>query len=257
MNENNLQIFKNTEFGELGILIIEGKEYFPATQCARILGYSNPYDAIQKHCKAEGIAKCEGVSYTTNQYGVTSKQTNDIKYISEGNLYRLITRSKLPAADRFESWIFDEVLPTIRKTGTYSILAKPDSYMIDDPVERAKRWIEEYEEKKALETKIEEQKPLVDFATQVSDTTGLVDVGAFAKMCRKKGLDIGRNKLFIWLRERKYLRDNNEPYQSYINSGYFVVKEYTYLKNGEPQIGQKTYLTGKGQQYIYNKLAEV
>lgn len=246
---NELQIFKNNEFGEMRTIEENGKVLFCGSDIAKALGYARPNDAISAHCR-----------YTVKRsipHPQSENKCIEMSFIPEGDVYRLISHSKLPGADRFESWIFDEVLPTIRKTGTYSILAKPDSYMIDDPVERAKRWIEEYEEKKALETKIEEQKPLVDFATQVSDTTGLVDVGAFAKMCRKKGLDIGRNKLFNWLREKKYLRDNNEPYQSYINSGYFVVKEYTYLKNGEPQIGQKTYLTGKGQQYIYNKLAEV
>lgn len=116
---NELKVFQNSEFGELGILTIDGKEFFPASQCAKILGYSNPYDAIKKHCKEDGVVKREGVSYTTNQYGVTSRQTTEIKYISESNLYRLIIRSKLPAAEKFEHWVFDEVLPELRKTGSY------------------------------------------------------------------------------------------------------------------------------------------
>lgn len=116
---NELKVFQNSEFGELGVLTIDGKEFFPATQCAKILGYANPYDAIKKHCKRDGIAKCEGVSYTTNQHGVTSQQITDIKYISEGNLYRLIVRSKLPSAEKFEKWVFDEVLPELKRTGSY------------------------------------------------------------------------------------------------------------------------------------------
>lgn len=116
---NELKVFQNSEFGELSVLTIDGKEYFPASQCAKILGYSNPYDAIKKHCKEDGVVKREGVSYTTNQYGVTSRQTTEIKYISESNLYRLIIRSKLPAAEKFERWVFDEVLPELRKTGSY------------------------------------------------------------------------------------------------------------------------------------------
>lgn len=116
---NDLKVFNNSEFGELGVLIIDGQEWFPATQCARILGYSNPYDAILKHCKADGVVKREGVSYTTNQHGVTTKQTVEIKYINEGNLYRLIVSSKLPQAEKFERWVFDEVLPSIRQNGGY------------------------------------------------------------------------------------------------------------------------------------------
>ncbi len=115
----NLKIFQNSEFGELRVMTIDGKEYFPATQCAKILGYKNPHKAIKDHCKIDGVTKCSGVSNTTNQYGITSQQITETKYISEGNLYRLIIRSKLPEAEKFEHWVFDEVLPELRKSGTY------------------------------------------------------------------------------------------------------------------------------------------
>ena len=71
---NELQVFENTEFGKLGIMLIDGKEYFPAIKCAEMLGYSNPYDAINRHCELDGVVKHEGVSYTTNQHGVTSQR---------------------------------------------------------------------------------------------------------------------------------------------------------------------------------------
>lgn len=116
---NELKVFSSSEFGELGVMLIDGKEYFPAIQCAKILGYSNPRKAILDHCKEEGVTKRDGVSYTTNQYGVTSQQITQIKYISEGNLYRLIVSSKLPKAEEFERWVFDEVLPQIRHNGGY------------------------------------------------------------------------------------------------------------------------------------------
>ena len=116
---NELKVFQNSEFGELGVLIIDDKEFFPASQCAKILGYTNPRDAIKRHCKSEGVVKHDGVSYTTNQHGFTSQQITEIKYISEGNLYRLIIRSKLPSAEKFERWVFDEVLLELRKNGSY------------------------------------------------------------------------------------------------------------------------------------------
>lgn len=116
---NDLKMFSNSEFGELGVLMIDGKEWFPAHQCAKILGYSNPRDAVRRHCKTEGVVKHDGVSYTTNQHGVTTQQVTEIKYINEGNLYRLIVSSKLPAAEKFEKWVFEEVLPSIRKNGSY------------------------------------------------------------------------------------------------------------------------------------------
>ncbi len=114
---NELKVFQNSEFGELGILLIDGKEYFPATQCAKVLGYKNARDAILRHCK--GVVKHDGVSYTTNQHGVTTEQRVSTNYIPEGDLYRLIVNSKLPAAERFERWVFEEVLPALRKYGSY------------------------------------------------------------------------------------------------------------------------------------------
>ncbi len=106
---NNLQVFKNTEFGELKVLVIDGKEYFPATDCARMLGYSNPHKAVIDHCKY--LTKRE-VPHPQNP-----EKTININYIPEGDLFRLIVKSQLPAAERFERWVFDEVLPTIRKHG--------------------------------------------------------------------------------------------------------------------------------------------
>lgn len=132
---------------------------------------------------------------------------------------------------------------------------KQDSYLIEDPATRARRWAEEYEERKALAERIEQDKPKVQFAEQVSDTTDLIDIGAYSKLLKKNGVKIGRNTLFEWLRNNGYLRPNNEPYQQYINQGYFKTKEYTYIVEGSPKIGIKTYVTGKGQHYLYNKLS--
>lgn len=114
-----MKVFQNSEFGELGILMLDGKEYFPATQCAKVLGYVNPQKAVRDHCKGDGCTIRSGVSVTTNQHGKATQQTVSIKYITEGNLYRPIVGSKLPAAERFERWVFDEVLPSIRKSGGY------------------------------------------------------------------------------------------------------------------------------------------
>jgi prophage antirepressor-like protein len=103
-NENHIQQFHNNEFGSIEVILIDDKPYFPATECAKILGYKNPRDAIIKHCIKDGVAKRDGVSTTTNQYGISTEQQVVKTYINEGNLYRLIIRSKLPAAERFEKW---------------------------------------------------------------------------------------------------------------------------------------------------------
>ena len=108
---NEMQVFQNSEFGELGVLEVNGKPYFSATACAKMLGYANPRDAIGRHCNADGVVKHDVID--------SMGRTQRAKFITEGNLYRLITHSKLPAAEQFEKWVFDEVLPTIRRTGGY------------------------------------------------------------------------------------------------------------------------------------------
>jgi prophage antirepressor-like protein len=105
---NSLQIFNSEEFGEIRTIEIDGKPYFVGTDVAKALGYSNPRKAIIDHCK--GVTKRD----TPTSSGIQS-----MSYINEGDLYRLIMKSKLPSAEKFESWVMDEVIPTIRKTGSY------------------------------------------------------------------------------------------------------------------------------------------
>lgn len=105
---NEMQVFQSSEFGELGVLEVNGKPYFPATACAKKLGYANPQKAIRDHCK--------GVNEMVTP---TNGGTQTMRFIPEGDLYRLIAHSKLPAAERFEKWVFDEVLPSIQQTGGY------------------------------------------------------------------------------------------------------------------------------------------
>lgn len=105
---NELQIFNSGEFGEIRTIEIDGKPYFVGADVAKALGYNNPRDAVSRHCK--GVVKHD----TPTSSGVQA-----MSYINEGDLYRLIMKSKLPSAEKFESWVMDEVLPTIRKTGSY------------------------------------------------------------------------------------------------------------------------------------------
>ena len=108
---NKLQIFSNPEFGSIRTLDEDGKVLFAATDVAKALGYSNPHDAISKHCK--GVAKREAL---------TNGGVQELNFIPEGDVYRLITHSNLPDAEKFERWLFDDMLPTLRKTGSYSIV---------------------------------------------------------------------------------------------------------------------------------------
>ena len=242
---NDLAVFTNEQFGEIRTVTEGDKIYFCGSDVAKALGYSNPRDALSRHCKSKGVVKHDTL---------TKGGMQELTYIDEGNVYRLIAHSKLPDAEKFESWVFDEVLPTIIKTGSYSLTQKQDSYLIEDPIARAERWIEEQKEKRLLETKIEQDKPLVDFANQVADTSDLIDMAALSKLLKDEHIDIGRNRLFQWLRDNNYLRDNNEPYQRYVEQGVFQLREYTFETPYGSKTGCKTYVTGKGQIYITEKL---
>ena len=114
MNDGMLTV-SNSEFGKLNILVENGKELFPANDAAKLLGYTNPYGAVQKHCRS--LLKREVPHPQSPDKKIT------VNFISEGDLYRLIIRSRLPAAQKFEKWLFDEVLPELRRTGGYH--AKP------------------------------------------------------------------------------------------------------------------------------------
>lgn len=111
MTENNktmVTVFENKDFGKVRTVDIDNKIYFCGSDVAKALGYARPADAITSRCK--------GVCVLPTPSGGGVQKT---KFISEGDVYRLIAHSKLPSAERFESWIFDEVLPTIHRTGSY------------------------------------------------------------------------------------------------------------------------------------------
>lgn len=105
---NELQIFNSEEFGDIRTVEINGKPYFVGSDVAKALGYVIPHKAVQTHCK--GVLKWNIPTSSGNQ---------DVLVIPEGDIYRLIIKSKLPSAEKFEMWVFDEILPTIRKTGSY------------------------------------------------------------------------------------------------------------------------------------------
>lgn len=117
-----LQTFNNDQFGMLRTIEIENKIYYCGNDVAKALGYKNPQKAIKDHCKLEGVTnRSVGVITGNKVDGTPATQNVEMKFITEGNVYRLIARSKLPQAEKFESWVFDEVLPQIAHTGAYAM----------------------------------------------------------------------------------------------------------------------------------------
>jgi prophage antirepressor-like protein len=147
---NDLQVFNHNQFGELTAILIEGKPYFPATRCAEMLGYTNPRKAILDHCKG-----------VTKRYSPTPGGDQEVNYIAQGDLIRLIMHSKLPSAEAFEKWVIEEIVPCVLRHGMYvadDLINNPDliiSALTAIKEERAKRALAE---KKAdlLEAKLDE-----------------------------------------------------------------------------------------------------
>lgn len=244
---NAVKIFENEEFGRIRAIEINGEPYFVGKDVAETLGYAKPLNALATHIDEDDSLK-QGLIDSMGR-------TQEAIFINESGLYSLILSSKLPNAKKFKKWVTSDVLPTIRKKGSYSIAQKPDSYMIDDPVERAKRWIEEYEERKALENTIEEQKPLVEYAEQIQASDDTIDMKEMADVASKRGIKIGRNTLFAFLRDRKILTQRNVPYATFIAQDWFEVKEDTYRTySGRTGISLTTRITPKGQMAIINQL---
>lgn len=256
----NIQIFKKEDFGEIRTIEENGKVLFCGSDIARALGYSNLYDAINRHCKVEGVVKREGVSITTNQYGVSTKQTTEMKFITEGNVYRLITHSKLPTAQKFESWVFDEILPSIRKHGAYmtddtleKALSSPDFL-----IQLATKLKEEQAKRAELEEQIEKDKPKVLFAQAVETAHTSILIGDLAKILKQNGVDVGQKRLFERLRAEGFLMKNgssyNLPTQRAMEMKRFEVKESTVNNpDGSIRVNKTTKVTGKGQTYFVNR----
>lgn len=245
---NELKIFNNELFGSIAVLELEGKCYFPATKVATMLGYANQHDAILRHCQKDGVVKHEVI----DNLGRTQLKS----FINEGNLYRLITRSKLESAIKFESWVFDEVLPSIRRNGAYmtpitleNAIANPD-FMIG-LLENLKE-----EQRKTFELNqiIEEQQPKVLFANSVENSDDLILIGDLAKILKQNGYDTGQNRFFEELRKKGYLTKQNKPTQYSMNLGLFKIIERTMTTpKGKTKILITIKVTGKGQEYFINK----
>ena len=177
-----------------------------------------------------------------------------MRFITEPDVYRLITHSKLPNAQRFEAWVFEEVLPSIRRTGGY-VAAKPDEspeeimaravLVAQETIERQKR-------------QLDEMKPKAVFADAVATSKTSILIGDLAKILKQNGVDMGQRRLFEWMRQRGYLMrangsSHNMPTQRSMERGWFEIKE-TSITNSDGHITvQRTpKVTGKGQQYFIN-----
>ena len=247
---NELEIFKNEEFGEIRTVEQNGQIFFVANDVAKILGYKNPSDATNKHCRNAIMA------WGSDSLG----RRQEFKMIPESDLYRLIISSKLPSAEKFEKWVFEEVLPTIRKHGAYATAETIESIISnpDNGIKLLQALKAEQDKNKALEVENTELKPKALFADAVASSKNSVLIGGLAKIIKAKGYDIGQNKLFTWMRENGYLMKTgeayNQPTQKSMELGLMEIKKSTINNpDGSIRTTTTTKITGKGQVYFVNK----
>ena len=249
---DGIKTFTNKEFGTVRTIVKDGEPWFVGKDVAEILGYKETAKAIRTHICAED----KGVSVLDTPGG-----QQKITLINESGLYSLILGSKLPKAKTFKRWVTSEVLPTIRKTGGY---VANDEIFINTYLPNADAQTRELfrlnlSTIRQLNNKIEQDKPLVDFASHIQTSEDCISMNDMAKLAAKNGIKIGRTRLFNFLREKKVLgcRDGhkNMPYQRYIDTQpWFQLKESSYIQNGEVRIGLTPMVTPKGQSGIIRML---
>ena len=242
---NNLQIFKNTEFGEIRTMTIGNEPWFVGKDVTGILGYANPSKALIDHVDEEDKLNNESLSSLGQRGGWL---------INESGLYSLILSSKLPKAKEFKRWVTSEVLPAIRKHGAYmteqtleQALTSPDFLIklaTELKTERAKR--------AELEAENTEMKPHAILGKAITTANTSILIGDFAKILRQNGVNIGAKRLFQWLREHGYLirrkgSDWNMPTQKSMELKLFEIKESVHIDgNGCNIISRTPKITGRG-----------
>lgn len=235
-----LQIFKNEEFGEIRTVQLNNETYFVGKDVADILGYSNPSKALADHVDEEDKLNNESLSSLGQRGGWL---------INESGLYSLILSSKMPSAKKFKRWVTSEVLPTIHKHGAYVV-----DELLDNPDMAIKAFTalkEEREKNKLLQEDVERMKPKEIFADAVSTSHTSILIGDLAKILKQNGIETGQKRLFLWLREHAYLikrngADYNMPTQRAMEMGLFEVKESTVNNpDGSVRINRTTKVTGK------------
>ena len=239
--ESKIQIFENKEFGKVRTLELNNEPWFVGKDVAEILGYSQPSVTISKKVEIEdkGVSKME-----------TPGGTQDVVIINESGLYSLILSSKIPTAKKFKRWVTSEVLPSIRKNGGY--IAGQETLSDEELMAKALMVAQRTIENKNKQ--IAELKPKVDFYNDVTGSTDTIDIAGVAKVLNVPNM--GRNKLFAFLREKKILNNRNEPYQCFVDKGYFRQVESKWEHEGTIHINLKTVVFQKGLDFIRKLVLE-
>ena len=246
---NNLQIF-NYNGNEVRTIQKDGEPWWVLKDVCGILGISKYRDTASR------LDEDERGSVRVDTPGGEQEMT----VVNESGLYNVILRSDKPEAKPFRKWVTSEVLPSIRKHGAYMTPQKIEEVLLnpDTIIKLATELKAEQEKRVALESKVEQDKPLVAFANSVSVAKSSILVGELAKLLKQNGVDTGQNRLFAWMRENGYLisrkgTDYNMPTQRSMEMELFEIKLTTISHgDGHTSISKTPKVTGKGQIYFIN-----
>lgn len=248
---NELQIFNNSEFGEVRTAVINDEPMFCLADICKALEIKNATDVAKR------LDEDERTRLNLGRQGETN-------FITESGLYAVILRSDKPNARKFRKWVTSEVLPSIRKNGGY--IAGQETLSDDELMAKAllvaQNKIAERDTLIAEQQRaIEQMKPQKIFAEAVATSHTSILVGDLAKLICQNGVQIGQKRLFEWLRNNNFLiksgASRNMPQQRYIEQGLFEIKESNIQNpDGSVRITRTTKVTGKGQIYFINKFLE-
>lgn len=261
---NELTIYEHPQFGELRGLTLDDEPWFVATDVCRELGISNTPDAIKRLDDDEKMTIALNDSHTGRRGGAQM-----VNIISEPGFYKLVTRSRKdsdPRVKAFQRWVAHDVLPSIRKHGAY--IAGQEEMSREQLL--AKAYLAAMEINKEKDTKIailqdqninlriinEENKPKVLFADTVTSSDSTIYVGTLAKMMQQEGLNVGRDRLFGWLKRDGFIMKKGHPLptQRAMEMGLFEIAEKDVrLPTGETILRQTAKVTAKGQVYFINR----
>ena len=242
----DIKIFGNPNFGDIRIAVNEkGEALFCLLDVCKALELANP-SQVKTRLDSSNLISVEVTTKSANRHGEFTRTTS-MTYIGEANLYRCIFQSKKEEAKAFQGWVFEEILPQIRKTGGYIPVSAEDDEktVLAKALGIMKRTLEE---KNRL---IEEQRPMAELGKQVSGSDENIMVGEMAKILYENGIEIGRRRMFKWLRENGYIfKQSREPMQKWIEKGIMAVKECWISTDHGMELAVTPMITGKGQQHF-------
>lgn len=245
----DIQIFQNEQFGTIRTAGTADEPLFCLADICRVLDLR--VSPTKDRLDAKGVSQID----TLTNGGIQS-----MYFVNEKNLYKVIMRSDKPQAEPFQDWVCGEVLPSIRKTGSYAVKnmsRKELALMIIQQEEEME--VLKLENKKKDET-LKEQKPKVVFADAIVGSKSSCLIGELAKIITQNGYEIGQNRLFAWMRMNHYLGTVGEyyniPCQKYLEMGLFELKKNVHSQNGQMVTTITPKVTGKGQQYFVNKFLQ-